>query len=167
MTGRSSRLTAMRSSSHPQRTASNCRSARATAMPEIVFPATPTQRAFIESKAFINFLMGPRGEGKGQVNDALTLTPTGWVKAGDLRVGDRAISIDGTSTEIIGVYPQPFKPIYRLYFSDGSSADVTDDHLWAVETKWDRDGGAAMDSRDRTGRGKGLRCSPRVKRIWR
>ena len=33
-------------------------------MPEIVFPATPTQRAFIESKAYLNFLMGPRGEGK-------------------------------------------------------------------------------------------------------
>jgi hypothetical protein len=33
-------------------------------MPVIDFPATPTQKAFIRSRAFLTFLMGPRGEGK-------------------------------------------------------------------------------------------------------
>ena len=33
-------------------------------------------------------LEGPRGEGKGEPNQSLTLTPSGWVKIGDLAAGD-------------------------------------------------------------------------------
>lgn len=42
-------------------------------MPRIEFPATPTQLEFIKSKAFLNFIRGPRGEGKTTVGLIATL----------------------------------------------------------------------------------------------
>ena len=53
-------------------------------MPTIDFPATKTQQAFITSKAYINFLMGPRGEGKttsglfGALAHSLEQNPIHW-----------------------------------------------------------------------------------------
>ncbi len=135
-------------------------------MPIIDFPATKTQREFISSRAYLNFLMGPRGEGKRLGFEETVLTPLGWVKAADIRLGDWLIAGDGSPTAVLGVYPQPSQPQSRLIFSDGTSAVTSDDHLWAVETEWDRNGGAGTDTRDRTGRGLGLRASPKIRRVW-
>ena len=79
-------------------------------------------------------LIGPRGEGKALRNGTGVLTPNGWVKVEDLRWGDEVVSVDGTTTAVIGVYPQPVQPLYRLHFSDGTRAVTTDDHLWMIET---------------------------------
>ncbi len=85
-------------------------------------------------------LEGPRGEGKlGRVSDLL-LTPSGWIKFGDVQVGDLVIAGDGSPTEVLGVFPQPVQQLWRLKFSDGAEFVTSDDHQWAVETKWDRDG---------------------------
>ena len=51
---------------------------------------------------------------------------------GDIKVGDLATAPDGTTTTIIGVYPQGRKPIYRITFEDGRSTDCCDEHLWKV-----------------------------------
>ena len=70
------------------------------------------------------------------------LTPTGWVKIGDLRPGDLVIAADGTATEVTGVYPRGARPLYRVKFSDKASTLCTDDHPWGILTKWDRSGKA-------------------------
>ena len=67
------------------------------------------------------------------------LTLNGWVKAGDVAIGDTLISRDGLPTTVLGVYPQPAQPLWRVIFSDGTSARVTGDHLWAVQGRWDRE----------------------------
>lgn len=85
---------------------------------------------------------GPRGEAKALENSEPVLTPTGWKAISTLQVGDMVCAIDGTFVPVAGVYPQGQKEIYELQLSDGSKIRCTLDHLWAVETSWDRSPGA-------------------------
>jgi len=85
-------------------------------------------------------LEGSRGEGKFNLLHDLLLTPTGWIRVGDVRPGDMVIAGDGSKTEVLGVFPQPAQQLWKLKFSDGAEIVTSDDHLWSVETKWDRDG---------------------------
>jgi hypothetical protein len=74
------------------------------------------------------------GLGKAQPLDAKILTPTGWRLMGDIKVGDQVISVDGTPTTVLGVYPQGEKDIFRVEFHDGSSTECCDEHLWMTQT---------------------------------
>lgn len=74
------------------------------------------------------------GTGKASAVSAPVLTPTGWKRMGDIRLGDEIISSDGNTSRVIGVFPQGVKPIYRVTFSDGASTRVTADHLWLVNS---------------------------------
>jgi hypothetical protein len=76
--------------------------------------------------------------GKEQHLDAKILTPTGWVRMGDIKVGDLVIARDGTPTPVIGVYPQGEKSSYRVTFDDGSSTECGEDHLWYTQVAMDR-----------------------------
>ena len=66
------------------------------------------------------------------------LTPNGFRPIGELQVGDFVIGSDGRPTEVLGVYPQGFKEIYRVHTQDGSSTLASGDHLWSVHTRADR-----------------------------
>lgn len=72
------------------------------------------------------------GTGKAQPLDALVLTPAGWATMGDMEVGRQVIDPDGGVAEVVGVYPQGEQDIYKVTFTDGSSAECTHDHLWRV-----------------------------------
>ncbi|MDQ5823306.1 MAG: SNF2-related protein [Chloroflexota bacterium] len=74
------------------------------------------------------------GLGKAQPLDAKVLTPTGWKYMGDMQVGDKVINSHGGVSSITGVYPQGIKDIYRVEFTDGSSTQCCDEHLWQVNT---------------------------------
>ena len=76
--------------------------------------------------------------GRAQPLFTKVLTPAGFRPIGDLRVGDFVIGSDGRETEVLGVYPQGFKEIYRVYTQDGSSTLASGDHLWSVYTHADR-----------------------------
>lgn len=78
------------------------------------------------------------GLGKAQPLDAKILTPTGWVRMGDIRVGDKVIAGDGSATTVTGVFPQGEKEIFRVGFSDGSATECCDEHLWLTQTTLDR-----------------------------
>ncbi len=78
------------------------------------------------------------GKGRAQPLDALVLTPTGWRPMGEVCVGDLVVSDDGHPTRVVGVYPQGRKAVYRVTFSDGTSTECTDDHLWLTQTKRQR-----------------------------
>ncbi len=74
------------------------------------------------------------GLGKAQPLDARILTPSGWTTMGELSVGDEVIGSDGHPTRVTGVFDQGEKDIYRVVFSDGSSTECCDEHLWLVNT---------------------------------
>jgi phosphate starvation-inducible PhoH-like protein len=66
------------------------------------------------------------------------LTPIGWREMGNLKVGDFVIGSDGKPTEVLGVFPQGEKLVYRLTTTDGASALACAEHLWAVRTASDK-----------------------------
>lgn len=77
-------------------------------------------------------------QGAPQPLDAKILTPDGWSTMGDMRVGSRVIGSDGKPHEVVAVYPQGVKDIYRVTFSGGATVECTRDHLWSVASIADR-----------------------------
>jgi replicative DNA helicase len=78
------------------------------------------------------------GMGKAQPLDAAVLTPRGFVRMGDLRVGDRVIGSDGKPHRVTGVYPQGPRPVYRVVTNDGATTECCDEHLWFTQTRNER-----------------------------
>ncbi len=72
------------------------------------------------------------GLGKQQPVDSLVMTPSGWKEIGFINVGDFVIGSDGKKTRVNGVFPQGLKKNYRVTFSDGTSVEAGDEHLWTV-----------------------------------
>lgn len=75
---------------------------------------------------------GETSMGKALSMDEPILTPTGWVRNKDLKVGDEVCSVDGEKSFVQGIYPQGVKDMYRITFADGRSAISSGDHLWEV-----------------------------------
>lgn len=74
------------------------------------------------------------GLGKAQPLDALILTPNGYVKMGDVFVGQEIINSKGEISQITNIYPQGELDAYEVMFNDGSKVVCNDEHLWAVRT---------------------------------
>lgn len=64
--------------------------------------------------------------------DSNVFTPSGYTKMGDLSIGDEVLTADGTVTNVVGIYPQGRKRIYRVTLRDGSSVKAGAGHLWEV-----------------------------------
>jgi phosphate starvation-inducible protein PhoH len=80
----------------------------------------------------LGFLKGP------QPLYEMVLTPNGWVKMGDLKVGDYVINELGEKTSVIEVLDQDNdleSDIYRLTLRDGRYVDACINHGWNVRTK--------------------------------
>jgi replicative DNA helicase len=76
--------------------------------------------------------------GKCQPLDAKVKTRTGWSEMGALEIGDALASVDGAPSIVTGIFPQGRKQVYRITFSDGRSAECSDEHLWRVYYReWD------------------------------
>lgn len=92
------------------------------------------QAPFVFDDIRFFFLIAGYASGKNSAMDSLILTPSGFKRNGDLRLGDKVVSpIDGKSYKIDGIFPQGMKQTYRVYFSDGTSTVCGDEHLWAVQ----------------------------------
>ncbi|WP_170211261.1 LAGLIDADG family homing endonuclease [Robertmurraya siralis] len=76
---------------------------------------------------------GFSGTGKAQDLDSKIMTPNGYVKMRDVKVGDEIFGEDGKIHRILGVYPQGKKDMYEITFSDGSKTITCDEHLWNVQ----------------------------------
>jgi len=78
-------------------------------------------------------VFGTTGAGKAIRDDEPVHTPQGWVRADALKVGDEVSTADGKTAPIVGVFEQGQRPMYRLVLDDGRTAEVSDEHLWAVQ----------------------------------
>lgn len=88
-----------------------------------------------ETKYNTLILTGSIGTGKAQPMDSLVFTDHGFVRMGDIKVGDMVYGNDGKTHPVIGVFPQGERDIYRIYFSDRTSVKCSDEHLWKVYDK--------------------------------
>lgn len=84
------------------------------------------------------------GLGKAQPLDARILTPDGWRRMGEIKVGDLVTGSDGKPTRVTGVYPQGEREVFRVTFSDGATTECCDEHLWAVKERDASGSGATM-----------------------
>lgn len=80
---------------------------------------------------------GFSSSGKALTLDSDLMTPAGYIKMGNVKVGQDVIGDDGKSHKVIGVFPQGIKKIYRVTFSDNNYVDCSEDHLWTVMTSYD------------------------------
>ena len=76
--------------------------------------------------------------GRAQPLHSRVLTPSGWRTMGSLLPGDYVIGSEGTPVQVLGVFPQGAKEVYRLTMTDGSSTLACAEHLWAVRTMEDK-----------------------------
>lgn len=75
------------------------------------------------------------GSGKAQPLDSAVLTPQGFKRMGDMRVGDAVVTPQNRRATILGVYPQGTRPVYRVTLKDGSTTLADAEHLWTVKTQ--------------------------------
>lgn len=74
------------------------------------------------------------GLGKAEYVKNKVFTPNGRKEIGQLKVGDQVIGSNGDPCNVIGVFPQGKKELYRVTFNDGTSILCCDEHLWTVSS---------------------------------
>jgi phosphate starvation-inducible protein PhoH and related proteins len=92
--------------------------------------------------------------GRAQPLTAQVLTPLGWRNMGSLEVGDYVVGQNGRPTQVLGVYPQGEKPVYKVTMTDGSSTLCCEEHLWQVSTASDKrrnKGGRVLELKEMIG----------------
>ncbi|MFJ5883113.1 peptidoglycan-binding protein [Kitasatospora cineracea] len=71
-------------------------------------------------------------EGNALPLHAGVLTPTGYRRMGDLRVGDPVVDPEGRPSQVTGVHPKGVRPVHRITLQDGSAAEACEEHLWQI-----------------------------------
>ncbi|MFD1467463.1 SNF2-related protein [Hymenobacter caeli] len=89
---------------------------------------------FVQDYHFGGCLADDMGLGKAQPLHANVLTPNGWQQMGALRIGDAVVNSQGRASTVTGIFPQGAKEIFRVTFTDDSTAECCADHLWAVQS---------------------------------
>lgn len=78
-------------------------------------------------------LKATTGSGKGLPLCAKIYTPDGYVRNGDLNVGDSVLNSYGGVSKVTGIYDRGKQFCYRVTFTDGTSVVCDKDHLWNVK----------------------------------
>lgn len=100
-----------------------------------------TQRRFQAHCAGYNTitLAGGAASAKALQLNTKIKTPYGWVKMGEIKEGDTISDPHGGVQVVAKVHPIRELPYYKIKFDDGSYVNCCEDHLWAIQTKKDRD----------------------------
>lgn len=70
--------------------------------------------------------------GKAQPLWSNVLTPTGWKKMGDVKVGDVLVGKNNDNGRVVQIFPQGEVDYYRVNFDDGTFVECCGNHLWEV-----------------------------------
>lgn len=73
-------------------------------------------------------------QGKAQSLDSLLYTKSGYIRMGDVKIGDELFDMDGNITKVTGIFPQGIKDAYEITFKDNSKVISCDEHLWVNNT---------------------------------
>ena len=92
----------------------------------------------LDRKIKMLVLESPPGIGKALRVSSNVVTPEGYKRIGDIKVGDLVACRDGSFAPVIGVYDQGIKDTYKVCFDDETSVICSKEHLWTVQTKEDR-----------------------------
>ena len=96
-------------------------------------PQAGMQERVVACNSNLIFLCGESQMGKAQPYDAKVLTPDGFVRMGDIKVGDVICGFNGGAQRVLRIYEQGEKDVVRFTMRDGSSAESSLDHLWKID----------------------------------
>lgn len=98
---------------------------------------TNKQKELVKSirKNEITICSGSAGTGKAQPKSICIPTPNGFVKFGDLTVGDFVFDKNGKKTKITGIFEQGIIENYKVIFTDGRFTYCNGEHLWSFYNK--------------------------------
>lgn len=105
-------------------------------MGRIYAPASKPQEMFLNTPDWVDicFYGGQAGGGKRVSNETKILTNHGWVEARNITFEHKLVAVDGSYTDILGIYPAKNKPTYELTFSDGQKICADAEHQWEVKS---------------------------------
>lgn len=89
-------------------------------------------------KAKNGVLVSKAGSGKGHPLDTILYTPTGKIRLGDLKIGDKLIGSNGKPITVTNIFDRGILDTYKVTFTDNTSIECDGDHLFTVQTKNDR-----------------------------
>lgn len=99
-------------------------------------------KIFSVKTGLLGVITGLPSHGKCLSINELLPTPSGWVKMGDLNIGDELYDKDGKICRVTYATPVMYNhECYRMTFSDGTSVICDKDHLWVTATAKDRRNG--------------------------
>ena len=91
---------------------------------------------FSVKTGLLGVITGIPSHGKCLSVNELLPTPTGWVKMGDVNVGDELYDKDGKICKVTYATPIMYNhECYRMTFSDGTDVICDKDHLWVTRTR--------------------------------
>ena len=82
-------------------------------------------------------LIGSTGTGKSLLNSILIPSPiseTGYIRMGDIKVGDYVYDRKGRPTKVLGVFPQGPREVFEIKFTDGRKILADGEHLFSYYT---------------------------------
>ena len=80
-------------------------------------------------------LSGAIGLGKAQPLSSIVMTADGPKEMGRITLADKVYGNDGQLHNVLGIFPQGIKPVYKITFTDGTSCECSDQHLWTIYPK--------------------------------
>jgi hypothetical protein len=89
-------------------------------------------------KGEMGIILAASGVGKAQPLTSKLLTPYGWIKMGDVNVGDYVIGSNGLEQKVTNIFPQGIRKIYKVLFNDNTYTYCDIDHLWSVNSRKQR-----------------------------
>jgi len=75
-------------------------------------------------------IMAANRIGKALKHGTKIATPNGWKNIEDIQQGEIVIAADGSLTDVIGVYPQGKKQLYKVVFDSADETICCGEHLW-------------------------------------
>lgn len=103
--------------------------------PDVIFKDLVTlTKMFKSGKRKLLTVCGQGGLGKCIDVDTLIATPNGYLRAGDIKVGDTVFTHKNTVANVLEVYPQSQKKeCYKVTLSDGRSVIADEEQLFNVK----------------------------------
>ena len=118
--------------------------------PKIIRPNKGGQEHFVRTNVDVAIYGGILAGGKLTPLNTKVLTPRGWVRNGDLKVGDEICTPFNGVQKVAQLFPQGVKKIYKMYLLDGRVAESGEEHLWTFRTNKQRDKYVNSDRSDKT-----------------
>lgn len=95
-------------------------------------------REFFESRNKVTLLVAGNQLSKDLHVDTEIPTPKGFIRMGDLKLGDEVFAQDGTVTKIIDIPYEGTGPGYKITFTDGSEVICGPHHEWVAKSSRER-----------------------------